>query len=170
MDKMSGPLDLGLKKLRSVREKSNGHGHGKSVESNPKVGRTPTPLLVVLADEVLTFSQTRDLLSIFKPESVRLAQKEREEAEREAAKVLFPLLAQCRPNNFFSDKSPTDSRNQKALARRRRPRRSCPNCPQFQVRRRRCRQSRGAHDSPKDLARRPNRALQSQGADGGRGE
>jgi hypothetical protein len=59
MDKMSGPLDLGLKRLRTVREKSNGHGQGKSVESNPKVGRAPAPLpppLVVLADEVLTFS------------------------------------------------------------------------------------------------------------------
>lgn len=43
MDKMSVPLDLGLKKLRTVREKSNGHGQGKSAESNPpKVSQSST--------------------------------------------------------------------------------------------------------------------------------
>lgn len=76
------------------------------------VSLAPVPLplsLVVLADKVLTCLQTRDLLSIFKPESVKQAQREKEEAEREIAKVLLQPLAHCRPSAFFSDESPTDS-------------------------------------------------------------
>lgn len=74
------------------------------------VSLAPVPVsLVVLADKVLTCLQTRDLLSIFKPESVKQAQREKEEAEREIAKVLLQPLAHCRPSAFFSDESPTDS-------------------------------------------------------------
>ncbi|KAK1835348.1 ubiquitin C-terminal hydrolase [Podospora conica] len=71
MEKIMGsPLDLSLKKFRTSRDKSdksNGHGQGKAAESGAKA---------------------RDILSIFKPESVRQAQKEREEGEKEAAKIV----------------------------------------------------------------------------------
>lgn len=74
---------------------------GKANRSSPTPQRSVSPPHVVLADKVLTCLQTRDLLSIFKPESVKQAQREKEEADREAAKVLFQPLAHCRPSTFF---------------------------------------------------------------------
>ncbi|KAK1760776.1 ubiquitin carboxyl-terminal hydrolase 14 [Echria macrotheca] len=61
---------LGLKKFRSVREKSGSHGRSKSSEPGGKI--RPMNL---------------DIISIFRPESVKQAQREREEIEKEAAKV-----------------------------------------------------------------------------------
>ncbi|KAK0626631.1 ubiquitin carboxyl-terminal hydrolase-domain-containing protein [Immersiella caudata] len=61
---------LGLRKFRSVRDKNAGGSHRRSKSSDGK----SRPL-------------TLDIISIFRPESAKQAQREREEEEKEAAKI-----------------------------------------------------------------------------------
>ncbi|KAK5662761.1 hypothetical protein OQA88_6168 [Cercophora sp. LCS_1] len=70
MDKLKSP-SLGLRKFRSVREKS-GSSHRRSKSSEPGAKNRPLTL---------------DIISIFRPESAKQAQREREEEEKETAKV-----------------------------------------------------------------------------------
>ncbi|KAK3358989.1 ubiquitin carboxyl-terminal hydrolase-domain-containing protein [Lasiosphaeria hispida] len=71
MEKLKSSNPLALKKFRSVREKTGSHRRSKSSEPGGK-GRGLISL---------------DIVSIFRPESAKQAQREREEEEKEAAKV-----------------------------------------------------------------------------------
>lgn len=92
MEKLKGTKTTSLvpKKFRSVREKNDIHRRNKSTEPGPKV-RCRSFSFSCLSS-VSDFAQSRPLsdmawLSIFRPESVKQALREKGEVEKEASKV-----------------------------------------------------------------------------------